>query len=453
MFSKVSIGMDWTGQGWSLLVLDKHFGRLRVVDRLQVVGPPEEARQAVATFMDKHQVREARVNACLPRRSVLVRFLDLPAEAEPQLAKVVGFQVDTLHPFQEGEVYWDCRVVSRDGEKKQIKVLVVLAEKSRLDQHYQELLRLGLHVTSMTFAAACLIPFVKGVTPETALVVFGRPDGVELLVFHRGDLHAARDVSAEPSDDVAERFDRELHAVRASLPIADPTAVATFKWGSLPNSFAEFLAEVPPFPAPRLALATPPGLDLGESWSALGAAYSDLKGKSGAAINLLPVEKRWYTTRKVPRLLYGLGSLAVLLAIAAGVHGRVEGAFYARGLDRQIHQWEARAGDVRQQLKEQENLEGSAAVLVGARQQTWQKLQVLEELTKLLPDGTWLQEMDVDKDSVAIFGYSDRAADLVRPLEDSPYFSQVEFTSPITRDANNKEIFRMRMRLEQPPRP
>jgi Tfp pilus assembly protein PilN len=449
MFSKVAIGSDWNGEGWSLVALGKRFGRFRVVDRLEVVGPPEEARQAVSRFFEKHRIREARVNACVPRRSLLVRFLDLPAEAEAQLAKVVGFQLNTLHPFPEGEIYWDCTVVSRDQEKKQIRVLVVLAEKSRLDQHNQELLGLGLRVSSMTFAAACLSPILKTVIPEAALVILGRPDGVELLGFHRGDLYATRDVSAESGEHVSERFEREMHAVRASFPIADPATVATFKWGSLPECFAELLAEIPLLPRPKLSLATPAGLDLGGCWSALGAAYVDLERKSVGAINLLPAEKRWHPTRRAPRLLYALGSLAILLTIAAGAHRWVEEAFYARALNQQIRQWEVRAGEVRQQMKERENLVGSADVLEGVRQQTWRQLRVLEELTKVLPDGTWLQEVDVDKDSVIIYGYSDHAADLAQPLENSPYFSQVEFTSPVTRDAKNKETFRIRMRLEQ----
>lgn len=453
MFSKVSIGLDWNGEGWSLVVLGKRLGRFRVVDRLQVVGLPEEGRQAVTKFLDKHHIREARMNACLPRRSLLVRFLDLPAEAEPQLAKVVGFQIDTLHPFQEGEVFWDCAVISRDREKKLIKVLVVIAQKSRLDQHFEELLGLGFRVTSMTLAAACLAPMLKTVTGQAAVVVFGRPDGVELLGFHRGDLCVTRDVPVDSGTDVPERFERELHAVRASLPVADPATVGMFKWGPLPDSFAEPLAEVPRLPEPKPGWEIPSGFDLRGWWPALGAAYVDLKQKSGATINLLPADRRWRPTRGAPRLLYALGSLAVLLVTAAGVHRWVEGALYARALDRQVHQWEGRAGGVRRQMQEEENLAGSADVLEGVRQRTWQKLQVLDELTKLLPDGTWLQEIEVEKESVVMFGYSDRAADLVQVLENSPYFSQVEFTSPITRDANNKEVFRMRMRLEQPAHP
>ena len=53
----------------------------------------------------------------------------------------------------------------------------------------------------------------------------------------------------------------------------------------------------------------------------------------------------------------------------------------------------------------------------------WQKLQMLQQLTKLLPDGTWLQELNISEDTVDINGYSNHAADLVPPLENSPYFT------------------------------
>ena len=452
MFSKFSIGVDWNGEGWSLALLSQRLRRLQIVDRIQTQGTPEEARQAVAKFLEKHRVREARTTACLPRRSLLVRFLDLPAEAEPQLAKVVGFQMDTLHPFGEGGVYWDCAVVSRDREKKQIKVLIVLAEKSRLDRLYQELLSLGLRVTSLTLAAACLVPILKAVTGEAALVIFCRPDDVELLGFYRGTLCATRDVPAGSGEHISELFERELHAVHAALPVTEPATLPTFVCGRPPESLTGLLVEASPLPRLSLDGVTLPGRDLEESWPEVGAAYAGLNRKSVAAPNLLPAARRWRSTRRAPSLLYALGSLAVLLALVAGTHSWIARAFYARALNQQIDLWEGRAGAVRKQIQQADSFEASADVLEGAREQTWQKLRVLAELTRLLPDGTWLQQIDMDQDSAEIFGYSDRPADLVQPLENSSYFSRVEFTSPITRDASNQEIFRIRMHLGKPAR-
>jgi Tfp pilus assembly protein PilN len=453
MFSKVAIGVEGNGEEWSLAILSQRFGRLRVLDRLRVEGPQEQMRESVRKFLDKHRVREARVTACLPRRSLLVRFLVLPAEAEPQLAKVVGFQVDTFHPFKDGEVCWDCAVVSRDREKKQIKVVVALAERSRLEEHLQKLLGLGLRPASVTLTAACLAPLLNTVTGEAALVIFGGIESVEFLGFHQGNLCATQDVATENGKDSASAIEWGLHAVRSALPVTDPTAVPTYKFGRFPDPLSESLAEVSELAKPKLSWLLPSDLVREGSWPALGAAYVDLKRNSIAVPNVLPVERRWHAERRVPWLLYAMGSLAVLLAIAVGVQPWVERALYARALSRQIGRWQARADLVRKQIRETENLQARTDVLEGVRNQTWQKLRVLEDLTRILPNGTWLQEMDVDQNSVAISGLSDRAADLVKPLESSPYFSQVEFTSPITRGANNKEMFRIHMRLEKPVRP
>jgi Tfp pilus assembly protein PilN len=453
MFQKVSVGLEWSEEGWNVVVLSRRLGRLRLMDRIRVAGPPEEGRQTVGKFLDRLHAREARLNACLPRQSVLVRFLELPAEAEANLRHIMGFQIGSLHPFGEGEFYWDCEVVSRDREKKLVRVVVVIAEKSRFDQLRQEIVGLGLRVSSMTLGATGLVDVLRKAIPETAVVVSGCPEGVELLGFRRRELCATRIVPAEPEEDVAERLEQEMHAVRATLLMPDPANLTVFKWGSLPDPFAALLAEVTSLPKPQLDLAMPAELDLTGCWAALGTSYADLRRKTGTTINLLPSRVRWDPTGRAPALLYVMGSLVVVLAIAAGLHGRVEEALYARALDVQIHKWHERSNTVRKQMREQEELASNADLLEGVRRQTWQKLQVLEELTTLLPDGTWLQEVDVDQDTVVIFGTSNRAADLVQSLESSPHFSRVEFTSPITRDSKNQEIFRMRMRLEKPARP
>jgi len=118
-------------------------------------------------------------------------------------------------------------------------------------------------------------------------------------------------------------------------------------------------------------------------------------------------------------------------------------------LDRELHRLNVHAQQIRGQNQETGSLEERAAVLEHLRAANLQKLHTLQQLTKLLPNGTWLQELDISEDTVDINGFSSRAADLPPPLENSPYFTQVEFTAPITRDNQNREIFRIRMRLKQ----
>lgn len=450
-YTKLAVGVDWDGGALNLLALARGLRQFAVAGALELPEPLEaEAPGRVAEFLERNRIRDVRVVACVPRDAVLVRFLDLPAEAERQLAKVIGYQIDALHPFQDAQVYWDSTVVGRDGKAGQIRVMVVLAEKSRLESYQQALTKLGLKVHSLTSAAATLAPLLKPLLPESALVLLGRARSVELLAFHQGGLCSTQEVPIEPGQTACERFQRELHNALSVLPGADPAALPVYVSGPIPSSFLELIPNRLELPELKLRLARRPGFESCSHLPALTAAYRGLVRKLEPSINLLPPEQRWQPRRGARVPLYAMGTTAALLALLVAGHGWIEQALYGRALDREVRRLESPARQVQRQSQEVSNLLARAALLDGLRLGTRQKLEILQELTKRLPDGTWLQQVQLGEETVEINGYSNRAADLVPPLENSPFFSQVEFTSPITRDSQNKEVFYIRMRLRRP---
>lgn len=450
LYSKRSLGVDGEGASLTLVALARRLRDTVVLDWLSLPeAQSEEARRRVGEFLDRNRLRDAPVTACLPRAALVVRFLDLPAEAEPQLRNVIAYQIDTLHPFPSGQVNWDCAVVAREAKTRQIRVMVVLAEKHRLVSYRELLTGLGLTADSLTLAAACLAPLLGPLVPEAGVLVVGRRQGVELIGFHQGRLSASRELPAEPTENVAERWQRELHSLRALLPVGDPTAVPAFVCGTLPGAFAGLVAS--PLPALSLPLAAPPSFNLVEHLPALAAAYTGLQRKLAPAINLLPPAERRRPLRQLRVPTYALAVTAAVLALAALGHGWIEAGLYARALDRQIQRLEPQAQAASQQAQQASRLEERAALLEAEGERTWRQLRLLQELTRVLPDGTWLQEVQLGEEAAEIYGYSDRAAELVATLESSSYFAQVELAAPITRDAQNKEVFRMRMRLESPP--
>jgi Tfp pilus assembly protein PilN len=452
-FTKLAVGVDCGGGAINLTALGRRFRRFVVIDELRLPEPlNEDAAAKVAGFLDRHRLREARVMACLPRQAVLVRFLDLPVEAEPQLAKVVGYQLSALHPYKDDQVYWDCAVVARDPKAKQVSVMVVVAEKSRVNRCKQALQELGLRLSGLTLGAAALALLAEPLLPPTALIVCGRSSGVEVLSFRRGSLCATEEIPLEPSASAKERFDREWHRALAALPVSDPATVPWFVCGSVPSPFSDLLQGASPLPAPKLNLAKRNG-SVGFEWPALAAAYAGLVRSNSSFINLLPPQERWQPHAGARPPVYALGATAALLALSLASHAWIERALYGRALERALRRLEVPAQQVRRQNQETSTLESRAAVLENLRAGNWQKLHLLQQLTKLLPDGTWLQQLQISEDTVEIFGYSNHAAELVPPLENSPYFSQVEFTAPITRDNQSREVFRIRMRLKQAARP
>jgi Tfp pilus assembly protein PilN len=450
MFTKLVVGVDCGGGAYRLTALGRRFGRYMLVGELLLPEPPgEDAPAKVAAFLDRHHLREARVIACLPREAVLVRFLSLPQETEPRLAKVVDYQLGSLHPFKDGQVCWDCAIVDRDPKAKQIGVMVVLAEKSRVSEFKRALHDLGLRLSAVTVGAAAMAALLKPQLPPLALIACGRGTGVELLSFHQGNLCATQEIPVEPAATLEERFEREWHRVLAALPMSDPAAIPWFVCGSMPSAFSALLEGASPLPPPKLILRKGSG-GAGFDCAALGAAYAVLMRKGTApVINLLPPDERWQPQAAARLPVYALGASASLLALTLASHAWIERKMYSRALDGEIHRLNDHAQQIRGQNQEASSLDARAAVLEGVRTGNWQKLHMLQQLTKLLPDGTWLQELNISEDTVDINGYSNRAADLVPPLENSPYFSQVEFTAPITRDNQNREVFRIRMRFKQ----
>src|SRR5271157_1753467 len=449
-FTKLAVGVDCGGGAFHLTALGRRFRRFVVIEELRLPEPlHEDAAAKVAGFLDRHRLREARVMACLPREAVMVRFLDLPMEAEPQLAKVVGYQLSALHPYKDDQVYWDWALVDRDPKAKQVSVMVVVAEKSRVNRVRQALEELGLRLSGLTLGAAALALLAEPLLPPTALIVCGRSSGVEVLSFRRGSLCATEEIPLEPSASAKERFDREWHRALSALPVSDPATVPWFVCGSMPSPFSEFLQGASPLPAPKLNLAKRNGPVGFVEWPALAAAYAGLIRSNSSFINLLPAQERWQPQRGARVPVYALGGTAALLALTLASHAWIERALYERALERALRRLEVPAQQLRRQNQETSTLETRAAVLEDLRAGNWRKLHLLQQLTKLLPDGTWLQQLQISEDTVEIFGFSNHAAELVPPLENSPYFSQVEFTAPITRDNQSREVFRIRMRLKQ----
>ncbi|OPY86217.1 MAG: Fimbrial assembly protein (PilN) [Smithella sp. PtaU1.Bin162] len=76
-------------------------------------------------------------------------------------------------------------------------------------------------------------------------------------------------------------------------------------------------------------------------------------------------------------------------------------------------------------------------------------MDILKEITTILPVETWLTRTRITESSVEIEGYAVQAADIISKLENSRYFQKAEFASPTFRDPRqNKERFVIRMELK-----
>lgn len=62
-------------------------------------------------------------------------------------------------------------------------------------------------------------------------------------------------------------------------------------------------------------------------------------------------------------------------------------------------------------------------------------IAVMDELTRLLPDTSWVFQVRLSDDEVQVYGYSAAAAELIERFEESELLDDAQFRSPVTRDA------------------
>ncbi len=165
-------------------------------------------------------------------------------------------------------------------------------------------------------------------------------------------------------------------------------------------------------------------------------------------VNLLPPEKR-----EKPRKRYRLVNLALFLFLILLLLGSLilpvwQKSILARQLDTELDQYRSKATEVaalRDQVtaakKENRFLEEKKLTNVSV-------LDILLELTLLLPDDTWINNFEIREKTLHLHGQSSAAASLIPILETSKLFQNVTFRSPVTRSKkNNLEQFHISAEL------
>jgi general secretion pathway protein L len=78
------------------------------------------------------------------------------------------------------------------------------------------------------------------------------------------------------------------------------------------------------------------------------------------------------------------------------------------------------------------------------------KVAVIDELTRVLPDDTWLYRFRITGEEVQTFGYSAAASNLIAPIDTSDMFRTPQFLAPLMRDQRiDAERFHISFQIEK----
>jgi general secretion pathway protein L len=145
-----------------------------------------------------------------------------------------------------------------------------------------------------------------------------------------------------------------------------------------------------------------------------------LQSLIGAAIN-------------VPRLLRA----TLFSAVVAAAASLLINAYLGGSLQSEL-------GDLRQQISQRRAAlrlgatgpGGGLGLLAKRKQATPSSVMVLEAISRVLPDSTFVTELRIEGDKVQVVGMTQDAPSLIRLMEQSPQFSRATFFAPTTHATN-----------------
>ena len=413
------VGLEITGPAGSptlrTALVKMRPGSRKVVATHQVVDFEHHAAgewgSEFGALLRKHGMGHVAATVLLPRRDVIVRLLHLPGVEEKDLASAVGFQMEGLHPYSEEDAVSSWALLEQNGT-----VLVAITRRSLLD-HYRALFsEAGIKIASFTCSAAVLYSArrVPGpAEPAEILACIESESGIEVY----GE-SAARPVFSAVFDEQHDvDAQRALALAGGELRMAPQAAV---------HNFAALLncgEEVP-------ALAVAAGMD---------AACPGL----ALPVNLLPEEFREHNSRAVQIPAAVLLAAAVLLLAALAVLPGYQKQKRLETLNAEITKTTPAANRSADLDRRINSARQNALLLDEVRGRSKADMDVLRELTKILPPPTWLNSLELSRTQVSVSGETSQAAPLLGVVDASPLFERSEFTTAPARSQDG-ESFRIR---------
>lgn len=152
-------------------------------------------------------------------------------------------------------------------------------------------------------------------------------------------------------------------------------------------------------------------------------------------IDLMPSLKNG--NRRFPpyRLNQVLAALALLLFIATTALPVLQKNLAIHALEQEINLAKTAASASNELRLEVEKLLTGSTYLTERKQTEITMIHLLNELSRVIPDDTWINRIDVNQGEFQLQGQSGSAASLIGLIEESPIFHSAQFRSPITQVA------------------
>jgi Tfp pilus assembly protein PilN len=466
MISEKSLGVDFKQEHLVLTLLRRSLGRIDLVDYGVYPIPSEAQREdreaqvisLVNAFISKHQLSRERVCVGIPREKVIARFIKFPVAVKENLRKVLEYETPKYTPFEKKEIYFDYCVLKE--EKDCIHLFAVFARKADIDSYMSLFKKMGIQPVSIqisSVAALNLFFYNKGGSEgETSILVDVADPFLEMNVVRGKDWKESLHLLL-PKEEKGKKI---IKTFKRSGDVYSPENSMLFVYGlGAEETILTSLKE-----ADHLKGVSLPPLDRiqgeGEKskpnriYASIGVPLKELISPR-VDLNLLPPDLRKRVKQIGRPFLIVLTLLALFFGLTWGAGTLMHYRKESEAVNEEIKKRRPAVEALEKLQKQRDDYRKEMAELGQIRSGEISKVSVLEELTRLLPDTTWIWNLKYNGKEMELSGFADSASDLIPLLDRSPLFEKVEFLAPVTKemqirgDGNKeKERFKIKAKIE-----
>jgi Tfp pilus assembly protein PilN len=419
---------------------------------------PEGFASSLALAINDLGTAKTDLSLSVPKAWAVMKTAQFPVTVKENLSSVISYELDRLTPFNPEDAFYDFKILAESAGK--LTVLVIAAKADLIKPYIEALRGKGLTVGRVTVNLSGIGTLCRYAEKEDDFI-FTEIDKNEYegALFLDGSIAGAFAGSfSTPPVPQSAKSDRESEVDTLATEIGQ--LIATLKnQGKSPRVIAllrdnkqvgELLKSRINAPLKLLTAADikliPPGQQTGIPYAAIGGVLESLWPRADA-LDLL--RKGLRESPKYPLTL----TIALLIAII------VIWIFYMVSpvkieekrlteIDRQIMLRKEEIKKIEALKKDIGALESETSTISNFRENRPTALNILMDLTTILPKTTWLTRVRITETTVDIEGYASSASTLLPKLESSKYFNKSEFASPTFRDTRmNADRFNIKMEI------
>lgn len=457
------VGIDPSGKRLAVAAIRGGFGRPVLCAPLLVADLRSEREQqllseaegVLSDFVARTGLVGSAARLCIPADHVYTARVSFPRLREKDQLQALELELERLFPFPPSRLRFGWRRLAAAEDGKNVTLVVTAVPSDYLEPWENAVSRAGLRLTGAIpvgwalSSALSIADRGRGETLEPTAILRDAGENVEcsvllagVPVFSASRPCAVESMPAEALSLLAEGLvDLPFPGEETSVSLISPSGwFGGEERAGWEESTVRDAGDFPPFPYIPTAGQGASGeyIPVRRIAGAVGAAAG------GRAVDL--VERRsegaGYRLARLSGWVIALAAIVLAHAWPATLYWKTK-AELSR-LDAEITALRPVVTDVEKKRGDMAATEAKISLLREAAEGRWESFLILKELTDRLPEGTWLTGLRVEDRKVEIDGLSPSANEIFPLLTRDGRFQAVAFSSPITRQADNLERFRIR---------